>query len=201
MRIDRDSQTLPAVERGERLTIEIDGQPVELTAKEFDLLLHFARHPGRVYSRGQLLDHVWGYSHNGYEHTVNSHINRLRKKLEKNPKNIELISELVDCYNGIKEYKSAEEMARRWLGIRADWTSRQKLIEQLNAQEKYDEAIRFCLDFVKKCPVLGVALSFWARHSADLNQPPGVPRQRDRRRTKTSYSFFNHRTSVEIRPL
>ena len=55
---------------------------LELTAKEFDLLLHFARNPGRVYSRGQLLDHIWGYSHSGYEHTVNTHINRLRKKIE-----------------------------------------------------------------------------------------------------------------------
>ena len=63
----------------------IDNQPVELTAKEFDLLLYFARHPGRVFSRGQLLDQVWGYSHNGYEHTVNSHINRLRKKIEVSP--------------------------------------------------------------------------------------------------------------------
>ena len=69
----------------------IDNRPVELTAKEFDLLLHFARHPGRVYSRGQLLDHVWGYSHNGYEHTVNSHINRLRKKLENNPQQAQYI--------------------------------------------------------------------------------------------------------------
>jgi DNA-binding response OmpR family regulator len=60
----------------------IDNRLVELTAKEFDLLLHFARHPGRVYSRGQLLDDIWGYSHNGYDHTVNSHINRLRKKIE-----------------------------------------------------------------------------------------------------------------------
>ena len=63
----------------------IDAQAVELTAKEFDLLLYFARHPGRVFSRGQLLDQVWGYSHNGYEHTVNSHINRLRKKIEVGP--------------------------------------------------------------------------------------------------------------------
>ncbi|MBT8126165.1 MAG: response regulator transcription factor [Gammaproteobacteria bacterium] len=63
----------------------VDNRSVELTAKEFDLLLHFARHPGRVYSRGQLLDDIWGYSHNGYEHTVNSHINRLRKKIEINP--------------------------------------------------------------------------------------------------------------------
>ena len=65
-----------------RRSVTACGQPVELTAREFDLLLHFARHPGRVFSRGQLLDQVWGYSHTGYEHTVNSHINRLRKKLD-----------------------------------------------------------------------------------------------------------------------
>lgn len=65
--------------------VVIDGQSIELTAREFDLLLFFARNPGRVFSRGQLLDQVWGYSHNGYEHTVNSHINRLRKKIERAP--------------------------------------------------------------------------------------------------------------------
>jgi DNA-binding response OmpR family regulator len=65
--------------------VYINAEPIELTAKEFDLLLYFARHPGRVFSRGQLLDQVWGYSHNGYEHTVNSHINRLRKKIEMYP--------------------------------------------------------------------------------------------------------------------
>jgi DNA-binding response OmpR family regulator len=61
------------------------GQIVELTAKEFDLLLHFARNPGKVYTRSQLLDRVWGYGHDGYEHTVNSHINRLRAKIELDP--------------------------------------------------------------------------------------------------------------------
>jgi DNA-binding response OmpR family regulator len=65
--------------------VVVESQTVELTAKEFDLLLYFARNPGRVFSRGQLLDQVWGYSHNGYEHTVNSHINRLRKKIEADP--------------------------------------------------------------------------------------------------------------------
>ena len=58
---------------------------LELTAKEFDLLLYFARHPGQVFGRTQLLDKVWGYGHDGYEHTVNSHINRLRSKLENDP--------------------------------------------------------------------------------------------------------------------
>jgi DNA-binding response OmpR family regulator len=62
--------------------VSVDGQALELTAKEFDLLLHFARHPGRVYTRAQLLDQIWGYSHSGYEHTVNTHINRLRKKID-----------------------------------------------------------------------------------------------------------------------
>ncbi len=59
------------------------GLTLDLTAKEFDLLLHFARNPGKVYTRSQLLDRVWGYGHDGYEHTVNSHINRLRAKIEK----------------------------------------------------------------------------------------------------------------------
>ena len=62
-------------------SVTIEGKAVELTSKEFDLLLHFARNPGRVYTRAQLLDMVWGYGHAGYEHTVNCHINRLRAKI------------------------------------------------------------------------------------------------------------------------
>ena len=61
------------------------GARLDLTAREFDLLEHFARHPGRVFRRADLLDKVWGYGHEGYEHTVNSHINRLRAKIEDNP--------------------------------------------------------------------------------------------------------------------
>jgi len=68
-----------------RRDVRVRGQPVELTALEFDLLLHFAQHPGHVFSRAQLLDAVWGYSHEGYEHTVTTHINRLRAKLEADP--------------------------------------------------------------------------------------------------------------------
>lgn len=71
------------------LTIDVEGRlarlherPLDLTVREFDLLWFFARHPGRVYSRAQLLDAVWGLGYDGYEHTVNSHINRLRAKLE-----------------------------------------------------------------------------------------------------------------------
>ncbi len=74
-----------------RRTVAIAGADIDLTATEFDLLLHFARNPGRVYSRTQLLDLVWGYGHDGYEHTVNSHINRLRKKIEKDPANADYI--------------------------------------------------------------------------------------------------------------
>ncbi|MEO1575230.1 MAG: response regulator transcription factor [Pseudomonadota bacterium] len=65
--------------------VRVSGKNVALTAKEFDLLLHFARHPGVVFTRSQLLDQVWGYGHDGYEHTVNSHINRLRAKIEPDP--------------------------------------------------------------------------------------------------------------------
>ena len=69
----------------------VDNQPTSLTAREFDLLVHFARHPGHVFSRAQLLDSVWGYGHDGYEHTVNSHINRLRSKIEPDPAQPEFI--------------------------------------------------------------------------------------------------------------
>jgi DNA-binding response OmpR family regulator len=68
-----------------RRQVRVEGQPVELTAREFELLSFFASHPGRVFTRGQLLDRVWGYAHEGYEHTVNTHINRLRRKIEDDP--------------------------------------------------------------------------------------------------------------------
>ena len=87
----------PAVARG-RLSIDpasrratLDGAALTLTVKEFDLLLHFARNPGRVFSREQLLDAVWGGAHAGYSHTVNSHINRLRAKVERDPANPAMI--------------------------------------------------------------------------------------------------------------
>lgn len=67
------------------------GERIELTPKEFDLLVLLSSNPGRSYSRDQLLNDVWGYEFSGYEHTVNSHINRLRSKIESdlaNPKYI-----------------------------------------------------------------------------------------------------------------
>ncbi|RJT23180.1 response regulator transcription factor [Buttiauxella izardii] len=82
----------------ERLTIDplardvrLRNQPVELTPREFDLLWFFAKHPGKVFSRLNLLNQVWGYQHEGYEHTVNTHINRLRIKIEDNPAEPEFI--------------------------------------------------------------------------------------------------------------
>jgi len=63
----------------------LGSREIELTAREFDLLRYFMEHPGRAFSRGQLLDAVWGYNYEGFEHTVNSHINRLRTKLEADP--------------------------------------------------------------------------------------------------------------------
>ena len=62
-----------------------------LRAREFDLLDYFVRNPGRVFRRADLLDKVWGYGHEGYEHTVNSHINRLRAKIDSNPSKPEMI--------------------------------------------------------------------------------------------------------------
>ena len=64
--------------------VEVRGKRIELSPKEFDLLVLFASNPGRTYTRTQLLDQVWGYQFEGYEHTVNSHINRLRTKIEQN---------------------------------------------------------------------------------------------------------------------
>jgi DNA-binding response OmpR family regulator len=58
---------------------------LELTVKEFDLLELFISNPGRAYSRADLLNLVWGYQFEGYEHTVNTHINRLRNKIEADP--------------------------------------------------------------------------------------------------------------------
>ncbi len=69
----------------------LDKAPIDLTAKEFDLLALFASNPGRAYSRQELLDMVWGYQFDGYEHTVNSHINRLRSKIEQDPTNSKYI--------------------------------------------------------------------------------------------------------------
>ncbi|MCA6078563.1 response regulator transcription factor [Fulvivirga sedimenti] len=75
----------------EKRKVSLNGQRVDLTPKEFDLLSLLAEHPGTSYSRDRLLRLIWGYEFEGYEHTVNSHINRLRAKIEpdlSNPKYI-----------------------------------------------------------------------------------------------------------------
>ena len=81
----RDIAVGPLAISPAKRTVELHHEPIELTAKEFDLLALFARHPGRAFSRQELLDLVWGYQYAGYSHTVNSHINRLRGKIEPEP--------------------------------------------------------------------------------------------------------------------
>ena len=68
----------------EKRKVILNENRIELTPKEFDLLVLLANRPGRSYSREELLNLVWGYEFSGYEHTVNSHINRLRSKIEPN---------------------------------------------------------------------------------------------------------------------
>ncbi|HHJ17943.1 MAG TPA: response regulator transcription factor [Gammaproteobacteria bacterium] len=80
-RIELDGLSIDSTRR----QVAVQGSEVVLTAREFDLLLHFASHPGQVFTRMQLLEQVWGYHYEGYEHTVNSHINRLRAKIEADP--------------------------------------------------------------------------------------------------------------------
>jgi len=66
----------------EKRKVLLDDQRVELSPKEFELLVLMASNPGRNYTRTELLNIIWGYNFEGYEHTVNSHINRLRAKIE-----------------------------------------------------------------------------------------------------------------------
>lgn len=65
--------------------IFLKNKSLDLTPREYDLLFHFIRNPGKIYSRLSLLNIVWGYQYEGYEHTVNTHINRLRIKIETQP--------------------------------------------------------------------------------------------------------------------
>ncbi|REE27992.1 response regulator transcription factor [Winogradskyella pacifica] len=71
--------------------VELQGERLNLTPKEFELLCLLANNVGKTYSRAQLLHRIWGYEFEGYEHTVNSHINRLRAKIEQDPGNPEYI--------------------------------------------------------------------------------------------------------------
>ena len=88
----------------EKRKVTLRGKTIELTAKEFDLLALFASHPGKAYTRENLLNIVWGYQFSGYDHTVNSHINRLRSKIESDPSNPKYIKTVWGV-----GYKFAEE--------------------------------------------------------------------------------------------
>ena len=70
---------------GRGRTVTVGGEPVELTAREFDLLLHLARQPGRVFARGELMETVWRYPFYTDTATVTVHVRRLRRKLERDP--------------------------------------------------------------------------------------------------------------------
>lgn len=94
----------------EKRDILVGGRSVLLTGKEFELLLHFSRAPGRVYSREQLLQSIWGSSYDGYEHTVNSHVNRLRAKIEADPAQPHFIQTVWGV-----GYKFRDRTARRML--------------------------------------------------------------------------------------
>lgn len=74
-----------------RREVTIDSRQVDLTPKEFDLLRLFAANPGRVFPRKYLLEKIWDYSYEGYDRTIDSHINRLRSKIEENPDNPQLV--------------------------------------------------------------------------------------------------------------
>lgn len=78
------------IDHGKR-KVQVGGEPVQLTVKEYDLLYTLAARPGRTFSRRQLLDLVWDQDSDVYEHTVNSHVNRLRNKVEDNPNRPRLI--------------------------------------------------------------------------------------------------------------
>ncbi|HKP37532.1 MAG TPA: response regulator transcription factor [Pyrinomonadaceae bacterium] len=74
-----------------RREVTIGDRQIELTPKEFDLLRLFAANPGRVFPRKYLLEKIWDYSYEGYDRTIDSHINRLRAKIEQNPDNPQLV--------------------------------------------------------------------------------------------------------------
>jgi DNA-binding response OmpR family regulator len=93
-------------------TAKVGGRPLDLTFKEFELLKFLAQHPGRVFSRQQLLQEVWGYDYFGGTRTVDVHVRRLRAKL--GPENETLIGTVRNVgYRFVLPSKSAESDARR----------------------------------------------------------------------------------------
>ncbi len=96
-----------------RHKVSLNDNSLELTPREFDLLYHFASNPGRVFSRAQLLDDVWGYGFEGYEQTVNSHINRLRAKIEHDPSNPAFIQTPPNALPPLQTLQNAVRSANR----------------------------------------------------------------------------------------
>jgi DNA-binding response OmpR family regulator len=94
---EKDEEDADLIERGDlridpaRREVTIGGRTVDLTPKEFELLSLFASHPGRVYSRKYLLENIWDYTYSGYDRTIDSHINRLRAKIEENPEEPKMV--------------------------------------------------------------------------------------------------------------
>ncbi len=83
MNITEKRRTFIGIEIDEsNRNVKVNHQKIDLTRKEFDLLVLLAAQPGKSFSREQILNTVWGYEFEGFEHTVNSHINRLRSKIE-----------------------------------------------------------------------------------------------------------------------
>jgi len=87
----------------EKRSVKQDRTTLDLTPKEFDLLFLLASNPGKSYSREDLLKLVWGYDFKGYEHTVNSHVNRLRAKIEKDPNHPEFVKTVWGIGYSFKE--------------------------------------------------------------------------------------------------
>jgi two-component system alkaline phosphatase synthesis response regulator PhoP len=88
---EREAAPPPIVAGGvaidvERRQVTVGGREIELTPTEFDLLAVLARHPGRVFTRVELLDKVQGYAFEGYERTIDAHVKNLRQKIESDPK-------------------------------------------------------------------------------------------------------------------
>lgn len=83
MRIDLD-----------RFRVSVRGEYIELTPKEFELLRVLAAHPGKVYTRDELLERIWGYEYAGDTRTVDVHVRHLRQKIERDPSNPEYIETL-----------------------------------------------------------------------------------------------------------
>ena len=99
-RLNSSEEAVAQIIRGELridltgFRVHVRGEETELTPKEFELLRVFATHPGKVYSRDELLDRIWGYEYDGDTRTVDVHVRHLRLKVERDPSNPEYIETL-----------------------------------------------------------------------------------------------------------